>query len=77
MITAKLFKNGNSQAVRLPKQFRFKGNEVFVQKEGEVLFLIPKNSGWHYLKMALSAFTPDLQIKRNQPRRQKRQRLFK
>lgn len=72
MITAKLFKNGSSQAVRLPKQFRFNGTEVYLKKEGEVLLLMPKKSGWQSLKAALSEFTPDLKLERKQPRAQKR-----
>lgn len=38
---AKLFKNGNSQAVRLPKEFRFEGDEVRVRKVGKTLVLEP------------------------------------
>lgn len=40
--TAKLFKNGRSQAVRLPKQFRFPGDEVYVTRQGEKVILAPK-----------------------------------
>ena len=39
--TAKIFKNGRSQAVRLPKAFRFKGKEVKIRKEGEKVILEP------------------------------------
>ena len=39
--TAKLFRNGNSQAVRLPRQFRFKGDEVRIRKDGEAVILEP------------------------------------
>ncbi|MFH1983602.1 MAG: type II toxin-antitoxin system VapB family antitoxin [Pseudomonadota bacterium] len=39
--TAKLFKNGRSQAVRLPKAFRFKGTEVRIRKEGARVILEP------------------------------------
>lgn len=39
MMTAKLFTNGRSQAVRLPKQFRFEGTEVLIHKEGERVIL--------------------------------------
>ena len=39
--TAKLFKNGRSQAVRLPKEFRLKGTEVKIRKEGEKVILEP------------------------------------
>ena len=42
MGVAKVFKNGQSQAVRLPKEFRFDTDEVFVSKEGEKLILFPK-----------------------------------
>lgn len=40
--TAKLFKNGNSQAIRLPKQFRFEGDEVLIHREGKKLVVEPK-----------------------------------
>lgn len=44
---AKLFKNGRSQAVRLPKKFRFKGTEVRIRKQGEKVILEPvKISKW-------------------------------
>jgi hypothetical protein len=39
--TAKLFSNGRSQAVRLPKEFRFQGNEVSVRREGDAVILEP------------------------------------
>ena len=41
MKTAKLFQNGQSQAVRLPKEFRFEGEEVFIKKSGSAVVLIP------------------------------------
>ena len=43
MDTAKLFINGCSQAVRLPKTFRFEGNEVYVKKTSVGVLLIPKD----------------------------------
>ena len=43
MQTAKLFKNGRSQAVRLPKEFRFDGDEVYVRREGRSIVLSPKD----------------------------------
>jgi len=42
MMTAKLFKSGGSQAVRLPKDFRFRGTEVTIEKRGETVLLNPK-----------------------------------
>ena len=44
---AKLFKNGRSQAVRLPKEFRFKSEEVFIWKEGNRIILSAKPKSWH------------------------------
>ena len=46
MPTAKLFTNGKSQAVRLPKEYRFAGNEVGVTRVGEMVFLYPKERAW-------------------------------
>jgi antitoxin VapB len=42
MVMAKLFKHGGSQAVRLPKAFRFKGTEVAIERRGNEVVLIPK-----------------------------------
>jgi antitoxin VapB len=42
MVTAKLFKSGGSQAVRLPKEFRFSGTEVIIEKQGDAVLLKPK-----------------------------------
>ena len=47
MATAKLFRNGRSQAVRLPKEFRFEGGEVSVRREGDAVILEPlKPRAW-------------------------------
>jgi antitoxin VapB len=46
-VTARLFKNGRSQAVRLPKEFRFSGDEVLVRREGDAVILEPmKQKAW-------------------------------
>lgn len=44
--TAKLFNNGRSQAVRLPREFRFQGDEVFIRREGEEVILSPRPQSW-------------------------------
>ncbi len=44
--TAKLFMNGRSQAVRLPKDFRFSSGEVLIRKEGDSVILSPKPQSW-------------------------------
>jgi antitoxin VapB len=44
--TAKLFTHGGSQAVRLPKEFRFEGGEVRIRKEGDKVILEPVQRDW-------------------------------
>jgi antitoxin VapB len=73
MKTAKLFLNGQSQAVRLPKEFRFSGNEVFVKRLGKAVLLIPIEDGWDTLIQSLDAFSPDFMSERNQPPHQNRE----
>ena len=46
METAKLFMNGQSQAVRLPKEYRFSGDEVGIKKIGDLVLLFQKDSMW-------------------------------
>jgi antitoxin VapB len=78
MKTAKLFKNGQSQAVRLPKEFRMIGNEVYIKKQGEAIILLPKENSWAPLFSSLNHFTKDFRIERNQPvEDQKREPMFK
>lgn len=76
MKAAKLFTNGQSQAVRLPKEFRFKGDEVFIKRMGEAVILLPKKRFWGTLTASLGMFTPDFMAARKQPRGQKREDLF-
>jgi antitoxin VapB len=46
MSTAKIFKNGRSQAVRLPAEFRFFTHEVFIERQGDAIILRPKPDSW-------------------------------
>ena len=59
MMTAKLFENGRSQAVRLPKEYRFEGDEVSINKIGDVVVLIPKGNKWAGLLNSLDLFSDD------------------
>jgi antitoxin VapB len=67
MNTAKVFKTGRSQAVRLPKEFRFKGDEVGINRVGDVVILFPRNKGWEVLARSLDLFTEDFLAERHQP----------
>jgi len=46
MQTAKIFINGRSQAVRLPKDLRFSGKDIFIKKIGKMVVLLPKDDHW-------------------------------
>lgn len=67
MKTAKLFKNGDSQAVRLPKEFRFAGAEVLIKRIGSAVVLLPKAKSWDTLLESLDKFPADFMTEREQP----------
>jgi len=73
MRTAKLFWNGQSQAVRLPKEFRFEDDYVFIKKSGNAVILIPAKNSWDSLIGSLDKFTADFMAERRQPEIQKRE----
>ncbi len=77
MRSAKLFINGRSQAVRLPKEFRFEGDEVYIKKTTEGILLIPKNkSVWDVWEQKLLQYNEPFMKERNQPAdQQKREKL--
>ena len=72
MKKGKLFKNGDSQAIRLPKEYRFEGKEVYIEKTETGVILIPENNAWAHLENSLTMFSDDILIERNQPTEQKR-----
>ena len=75
--TAKVFKSGNSQAVRIPKEFHLEGREVEIRKQGDSLVLRPRRRSWAALIESLTKFTPDfMQQGRRQPPAQDRERAF-
>ena len=77
MDTAKIFKSGRSQAVRLPKEFRFDGDEVFIKKVGEAVVLLPREGTWRTLYESLDGFSEDFMAERDQPTdQQEREPLF-
>jgi antitoxin VapB len=75
MKTAKLFLNGRSQAVRLPKECRFTGDDVYVKKFENIVILMSKDNPWVSLIDSLEHFSDDYMDQRNQPRVQRRQGL--
>ena len=74
MKTAKIFQNGRSQAVRLPKDFQFKGDEVFIQKHGDAVILIPREKAWEIFMEGINEFSDDyMQDGREQGENQERE----
>lgn len=67
MTTAKLFINGRSQAVRLPKEFRFDEDEVFITKVDDMVILYPRRKGWDLLVRGIERFTDDFMTDRAEP----------
>jgi antitoxin VapB len=76
MDTAKLFQNGKSQAIRLPKEFRFKNDRVYIKRIGEAVVLLPYQTPWETLLNSLYLFSADYMQDRTQPPLQKREDAF-
>ena len=75
MNTAKLFTNGRSQAVRLPKECRFPGEDVYIKRYQGIVMLLPKDSAWTSLVDSLARFSDDFMATRDQPTQQVRKPL--
>ena len=76
MERAKLFQSGRSQAVRLPKEFRFIGSEVYVKRVGNAVVLLPMENAWDSLAQSLDLFSNDFMKERDQSSQQQREELF-
>lgn len=75
--TAKIFRSGNSQAVRIPKEFQLEGTEVEIQRRGDTLILRPKRKSWTPLLESLEQFSDDfMEGGREQPDEQERDEAF-
>jgi antitoxin VapB len=76
MTTARVFKSGNSQAVRLPKQFRVKSKELEIEKRGNAIILREKPVGMERAFPLIASFPEEiLRIRRGKDRPQKRKEL--
>ena len=77
MKTAKVFKSGNSQAVRIPREFHLDDDEVEIRRRGSALVLEPRKRSWTPLFESLDKFTDDFMREgRKQPALQKRRRTL-
>ena len=72
MDTAKLFKKGKRQAVRLPGKYHFDGDKVYIKKLGNAVVLIPRQDSWRSLAESVGLFSGDFMIDRSQPEEEQR-----
>ncbi|WVN41603.1 type II toxin-antitoxin system VapB family antitoxin [beta proteobacterium MWH-UniP1] len=77
MDSAKIFQTGRSQAVRLPKAYRFAGKEVYIKKTDQGVLLIPKEDAWSIVEAAVSEFERGFKVEREQAGNQSRPELRK
>jgi antitoxin VapB len=64
MNTARIFKNGQSQAIRLPKEFRFSGDKVGIRKVGDIVYLFPEDKAWDLFMQGVDAFDDGFSLER-------------
>jgi antitoxin VapB len=78
MERAKIFWSGRSQAVRLPKDFRFQGEEVRIRRHGSAVILEPMTEDWTWLDSIVGKLDEDfVEAANEQPEPQKRPALEK
>ena len=76
MLSSKVFNSGNSQAIRLPKEYQLNEKEMFIQKVGSTIILYPKKNPWQPFERSLTEFSEDFMQKgREQPQEQIREGL--
>ncbi len=71
--TAKLFMTGRSQAVRLPKEYRFDGKEVYIERVGDKIILSPKPNTWEHFFKHVPAVSDDFMETREDPQAEDRE----
>jgi len=76
MLRSKVFISGNSQAIRLPKEYQVNEKELYIKKIGSTIILFPENNPWEAFERSLSEFSEDfMKDGRNQPKMQEREGL--
>lgn len=76
METVKIFKSGNSQAVRIPKKYRLKDSEAYLRYVDGMLIIIPKSNNLETLKESIKMFSSDFMSERDQQSIQEREEIF-
>jgi antitoxin VapB len=76
MLSSKVFTSGNSQAIRLPKEYQVKDKELYIKKIGSTIILFSKKNPWEAFERSLSEFSDDfMNTGREQPKLQTREGL--
>jgi antitoxin VapB len=76
MLTTKVFRSGNSQAIRIPKEYQIEGEELYINKIGSAIIIFPKNDPWELFRKSLADFSDDYFVDgRNQPKMQNRKKI--
>jgi len=77
MIKAKVFQSGNSQALRIPKEYRLNDDEMCIQRLGSALLIFPEKDAWKLFETGLSLISDDFMADgREQPEMQEREDLL-
>ncbi len=76
MLSSKVFTSGNSQAIRLPKEYQVEDKELYIKKIGSTIILFSKKNPWEAFERSLTEFSDDFMAEgRNQPPMQEREGL--
>ncbi|HOG65559.1 MAG TPA: type II toxin-antitoxin system VapB family antitoxin [Spirochaetota bacterium] len=76
MHTVKVFRSGNSQAIRIPREYAVDDSEMYINKIGKVIVMVPKHDPWSAFRESLDSFSPDVfEHGREQPGLQVRESL--
>ena len=67
MLTAKVFKSGNSQAIRIPKEMQTTEKKFMIRKSGNCYFLLPVDDPWALLRQSIGQVDEDISFQRDQP----------
>ena len=67
MATTKIFKNGNSQALRIPSEMHTDRRDYIIKRIGETYIAYPAEDPWHPLRQVIGTFPEDYMLDRDQP----------
>ena len=67
MITTRVFQNGNSQALRIPRELRTDTKEYYINRVGETYIVFPVNDPWATVRQVIGTFPDDFMDEREQP----------